>query len=140
MPVPVEKVFTFFSDEKNLTLITPPWLNFSVLSKTTEQLCTGTLINYKLHYRKVPLRWQSLIEDWVPNVRFTDSQKIGPFALWRHLHTFHEKAGGTQMTDTIQYRLYGGWAGDLIAGAFVKRDLLSIFKYRKEVIDSIVTL
>lgn len=140
MPVPLEKVFGFFSNEQNLSLITPPWLNFIVLSKSTPELRSGTLIDYKLQFRGVPLLWQARIEEWMPNVKFVDQQNRGPFAFWSHLHTFEEKAGGTQMGDIVSYRLYGGRLGDLLLGNFIKKDLLSIFKYRKEVIDSIFAL
>ncbi len=133
--LPVEKVFPFFADAKNLEALTPPWLNFRVLNKTTLSMQTGTLINYKLAVHGVPLRWQSVIEDWVPNKRFVDRQVKGPYSHWHHTHTFTPHAEGTLMTDVVEYRVPGGALGQLLAGWYVKRDLSKIFEYRRQKVE-----
>ena len=48
----------------------------------------GTWIEYRLRWRRMPLRWTTLIEAWEPPHRFVDSQVRGPYRLWHHTHTF----------------------------------------------------
>ena len=134
---PVPDVFSFFGDEKNLEAITPPWLNFRVVGKTTERMQSGTLINYRLSLRGIPLKWQSRIEEWEPNKRFVDTQVKGPYKLWYHTHTFEAKDGGTLMSDVVRYAVPGGLLGNVLAGPFVRRDLAKIFAYRKQKIDEL---
>ena len=136
LPLPVEKVFSFFSDEKNLELLTPPWLHFHVVGKSTPELAEGTLIDYRLRVRGIPLRWQSRIEEWRPNERFVDTQVRGPYAYWHHTHLFQELNGGTQIIDIVRYRVPGGVLGRWFILPFVKRDIEKIFEYRRQIISS----
>ncbi len=132
VPQSVEKVFRFFSDEKNLERLTPPWLKFSVIGKSTPEMGEGTLIDYKLKIKGFPLKWQSRIEKWIPNESFVDIQVKGPYSRWEHTHSFEAMKGGTLVRDRVRYSLPGGFLGKAIAGKSVKRDLAEIFRYRKE--------
>ena len=73
-----QEVFQFFSDENNLEKLTPPFLNFKVLGKSTPELTQGTLINYKLALYGIPFHWKTRIEIWEENIRFVDEQLKGP--------------------------------------------------------------
>lgn len=137
LPLPPDKLFPFFSDERNLEKITPPWLNFRVLRKSTEKMGSGTTIDYRLRVHGIPLSWQSRIEDWNPNTSFVDTQVKGPYALWHHTHTFEPKDGGTLMTDHVRYEVPAGRLGNFLAGSYVRKDLEKIFHYRTEVLEKI---
>jgi len=63
-----------------------------------------------------------------------DSQLVGPYKKWEHLHEFLEKDGGTLMKDTVDYELPLGWAGRILAGWMVDRDVRNIFSYRSNII------
>lgn len=91
LPVPREKVFPFFANARNLEIITPPWLNFHVLTPGEIPMRVGALIDYRLGIHGLPVRWQTEITGWDPPFRFTDEQRRGPYRLWRHTHTFEEK-------------------------------------------------
>lgn len=134
VPVPVEKLWPYFSDEKNLEELTPPLLRFRVIGKSTEQLQEGTLIDYRLSLNGIPFGWQTRIEDWVPEKRFVDNQIKGPYSLWHHTHDFLPMAGGTLLRDRVLYRLPMGILGSVAAGWKVVRDVDTIFKYRRKVI------
>ena len=54
---PVEEVFAFFSEARNLEALTPSWLRFEVVDPGPLEMGDGTLINYRLHVHGVPLRW-----------------------------------------------------------------------------------
>lgn len=135
--LPVEKVFPFFADEKNLEVLTPPWLHFRVIGKSTSSIQTGTLIDYRLAVHGIPLTWQSMIEDWVPNQRFVDRQTVGPYALWHHTHTFTPTEQGTLVSDTVEYEVPGGTIGDFLLGRFIEKDLEKIFEYRRQTVEKL---
>jgi ligand-binding SRPBCC domain-containing protein len=87
----------------------------------------GTLIDYRLRIRGLPVRWQTEITAWQPPHRFVDEQKRGPYRLWVHEHRFESKAGGTLCTDHVRYAVPGGeWVHRL----FVRRDVERIFAFR----------
>lgn len=133
--LPREKVFHFFCDAGNLEKITPPSLNFKILSMSTPQIQAGTLINYKLKIHGVPIHWTTQIETWEKNIKFTDTQLKGPYSLWHHTHLFEDLAEGTLMTDVLIYKLPLMQMGRTAAQALVDKDVESIFKFRRECVE-----
>ena len=127
LPVPREKVFPFFADAKNLEIITPPWLNFHVLTPGKIEMRAGAIIDYQLHIHGFPVCWRTEITGWNPPFNFRDEQRRGPYWLWQHTHTFEEKNSGTQCFDRVEYAVPGG---ALINKLFVRRDVEKIFAYR----------
>lgn len=137
IPRDVNEVFEFFSSETNLEKITPPWLKFHVIGKSTPQMQAGTLIDYKLKINGVPVKWRTEIVVWEPGKRFVDNQLHGPYKRWHHTHTFKSENGGTRMNDSVLYQLPLGRLGDLAAGWKVRRQVRGIFAYRREVIEKL---
>jgi ligand-binding SRPBCC domain-containing protein len=129
LPAPREKVFPFFAEARNLERITPPWLNFHVLTKSPILMKAGTRIDYQLRILGLPARWQSEITVWEPPVCFIDAQRRGPYRAWIHVHTFEEQDGGTLARDRVYYRPPGG---SLVDWLFVRRDVKKIFAYRNQ--------
>jgi uncharacterized protein len=134
VPRPIDEVFRFFSDAHNLPRITPPAMRFTIVAMSTPTIGEGTLIDYKLRIRGVPVRWRSRIEQWIPNERFVDTQVRGPYASWHHLHRFEERDGGTWITDDVHFALPLGLLGRVVAGRWVRRDVERIFAHRRAVI------
>ncbi|MEZ4845973.1 MAG: SRPBCC family protein [Bdellovibrionota bacterium] len=134
---PLEKVFDFFSNAKNLEIITPPFLNFTILEQSTPKVQKGTIFTYRLKVHGIPIRWKSLIEEWVPNSHFVDTQIFGPYKKWHHLHTFKSVPEGTWMQDTVNYRVHMGILGHWLTGRWVRKDVESIFTFRESKIQSI---
>lgn len=132
---PRREVFKFFEDEKNLEAITPPWLNFHVESKSTSELGAGTLLDYRLGLYGIPLRWQTLIEDWESEKRFVDTQKKGPYQKWHHTHEFENLGQGTLMRDVVRLKVPFGGLGYYASQWKVLTDVQKIFQYRREWVD-----
>ncbi|MGP0566019.1 MULTISPECIES: TIGR01777 family oxidoreductase [unclassified Nitrospina] len=130
VPKPIDTIFEFYSDAKNLEILTPPFLNFSVTGQSTREMEEGTRINYRLKLYGIPFRWQSIIMDWSPNNRFSDIQVVGPYWLWHHTHDFIEQDGGTLIRDRAIYRVPMWTPGDLFIYPIVRRDLEKIFSFR----------
>ena len=131
-PKPLNEVFDFFSDVKNLEVLTPPLLNFKVLDKSTENLQEGTKINYKLKIRGVPAKWTSLITNWQPMNEFADVQLKGPYSKWYHRHLFRPLSGGVLLEDKVVYRLPFSRFGGNILHWFILKDIKTIFIYRRK--------
>jgi hypothetical protein len=129
------EIFPFFSDARNLEKITPPWLSFHVLSVSPEPIVAGTLIEYRLRMRGVPLRWTTKITEWNPPHSFVDIQLSGPYAQWIHTHRFEARDGGTRMTDHVAYALPLGLLGRVAHALLVERDVKNIFEYRRQKIE-----
>lgn len=126
---PVEEVFAFFSEARNLETLTPPWLRFEVLTPAPIAMHAGTLIDYRIRIHGLPIRWRTEIVEWNPPYRFVDVQLHGPYTLWHHTHTFESRDGGTLCRDQVRYRPRGG---ALINWLFVRRDVQRIFVFRRQ--------
>ena len=129
IPSPRDVVFDFFSNPKNLELMTPSFLNFKIIDMPTLPLCENSLITYKLKIRGIPLNWKTLISEWEPPNLFEDIQLKGPYKKWVHQHRFFESGNNTIMEDSLTYRVFGG---SIINKLFVEKDVLNIFTHRAE--------
>jgi ligand-binding SRPBCC domain-containing protein len=134
VPAPRDRVFPFFSEAANLERLTPPALRFRILTKGPIEMRAGAVIEYRLSLSGLPFRWRTVIETWEPPVRFVDVQAKGPYALWRHTHSFEDAAGGTRMRDRVEYALPFGPLGAAAHRLFVARQLASIFEFRERVV------
>jgi len=126
---PIDEVFGFFSDARNLQTITPPWLDFQILTPGAIEVRAGLLIDYRLRVHGFPLRWQSEITAWDPPHYFVDEQRRGPYRLWVHEHRFRRSENGTVVSDEVRYAVPGG---ALVNRLFVRRDIERIFAFRRQ--------
>jgi ligand-binding SRPBCC domain-containing protein len=135
---PRAEVFEFFADAANLERITPPELNFHIITPQPIEVRKGTLIDYELKLRGIPIKWKTEITQWNPPHDFVDTALRSPYKQWIHLHVFEERADGreTYMKDLVRYRLPLEPLGD-IAHFYVKKELAYIFYYRRQVIEKI---
>jgi len=128
-PLRAEETFAFFSDALNLEAMTPPWLQFRVVTPQPVQIHKGALIDYRLRLHGVPFKWRTEITSWEPCSSFTDRQVFGPYRMWEHTHTFREQDGQTFVEDVVRYRVP---LGRVVNRFFVEREVKRIFEYRQE--------
>lgn len=139
LPISIEKAWAFFSSPKNLSVITPPSLDFKILSDLEgEDIHEGMLIDYRVRpLLGIPVRWQTVISNVKENYSFTDEQLTGPYKVWKHTHTFTAQKDGILMTDEIQYKLPLGWLGTIVEKLIVRNKIKSIFEYRQNILNKI---
>lgn len=128
----VEQAFSVFENPNNLLDVTPPWLNLRVTNPQPVTMRAGAEIQYELRWLGLPLRWTSRITEYEPPVRFVDEQVHGPYASWRHQHTFEANDGGTLVGDCVDYSLPLGPCGSLAHALVVGRQLRRIFTFRQD--------
>jgi len=133
----LSEVFEFFSNAENLNKITPPDMQFKILTPLPIIIKKGTLIDYKIKVNGIPFNWQTEITEWEPNKRFIDKQLKGPYRVWIHEHTFEEKDGKTIMNDHVQFLSPGWFLEPIINKLFIEKKLKGIFAYREKILTNL---
>lgn len=131
LPVGIVKAFEFFKDPRNLSKITPLWLDFKMIVED-HRVFEGAEFDYHIKWFGIKIGWKSRIVGYRPPFEFTDIQIKGPYAKWEHWHSFKESQGKTVMYDRVTYRLPFSFIGKITHALVVKRQLINIFTYRAE--------
>lgn len=135
---PIQETFDFFADAGNLERITPPELNFRIITPQPIDIRKGTLIDYKLRLRGIPITWKTLISEWDPPYSFIDEALKSPYTQWIHRHTFRELGDSrTEINDEVRYRLPFEPLGDL-GHWYVRGELDHIFDFRQRTVTEIL--
>ena len=129
----LDNVFPFFSKPENLAKMTPPWLDFQILTPSPIPMEKGTIIDYQIGLGPIPTRWRTLISSYEPSNYFVDEQLNGPYSFWHHTHRFKSVEKGTLLSDEVRYLLPFGFMGDLAHSIMIKRQLEKIFTHRHAV-------
>jgi ligand-binding SRPBCC domain-containing protein len=138
LELPIEKVFDFFADAGNLERITPPELNFRIITPQPIDIKKGALIDYRLKLRGLPITWKTEISEWNPPFVFVDRSLKSPYKQWIHRHTFTElETNKTLIEDEVRYRLPIEPLGD-VAHWLVRRELDYIFDFRQRTVAEIL--
>lgn len=131
-------VFQFFAQAANLGIITPPELEFVILTPLPMEMKEGAVIAYRLKLFGVPFNWKSRITAWSPPDYFIDEQVEGPYRLWIHTHTFRDGPNGsTIIDDDVRFRLPIAPLGEA-ALPIVRKQLERIFVYRQQAVRTIL--
>lgn len=134
---PLTEVFEFFSKAENLNAITPPELQFKIITPTPIHMAKGTLIKYRIKLFGIPFFWKTLISEWNPPHKFVDEQLGGPYSQWHHQHIFEEKDGKTYMTDIVTYKSKGWILAPFLHWLFVDKRVAEIFEYREKKLEAL---
>jgi ligand-binding SRPBCC domain-containing protein len=139
LPTDIIKAWDFFSSANNLTIITPPELDFNILTNLKErEIYEGMLIDYTVKpLLGIKVNWQTEIFKVDKPAMFADKQMKGPYKIWEHTHTFVEKESGVLMHDQVKYQLPFGIIGRITHSLLVRKKIENIFNYRREVLKKI---
>ncbi|MEA3186710.1 MAG: hypothetical protein QOD99_540 [Chthoniobacter sp.] len=128
--------WSFFSNPRNLSRITPPALDFRVLSVLPAKIHAGLLIQYRVRpLFGFAITWLTEIAHVATPHYFVDDQRTGPYRLWHHEHFFAELEGSNvEIRDRVTYALPFGPFGDLLHRPVVRPQLEAIFAYREKAV------
>lgn len=134
LPINIQEAWTFFSDPKNLQVITPPKMGFNITSKhLPDSMHPGMIITYKVSpLLGIKLTWVTEITHVLEERMFVDEQRFGPYIFWHHQHYFESIQGGTRCTDLVHYAVPGWFLAPLVNTVLVQRELDGIFKFREK--------
>ena len=136
IPRPIDEVFGFFAEPRNLTRLTPAGMGFRFLTKDFA-MREGLEIEYRLTpLLSVPIHWKTVIDRYQSPFSFRDVQVEGPYRRWVHSHEFREADGGTWVEDEVEYELPLSAVGEL-GHWLIKGELRSIFRYRAQAMRNI---
>ncbi len=133
LPIGIEQAWDFFSDPRNLKIITPPYMGFDILSGAEKQMYPGQIIQYIVTpVAGIKTKWVTEITHVKDAEFFVDEQRFGPYSLWHHKHFFREIPGGVEIEDIVDYKLPFGFLGRLVHPVVVGPKLKEIFNFRRE--------
>ncbi|MCM4168310.1 hypothetical protein KCTC52924_03876 [Arenibacter antarcticus] len=133
LPISKEIAWKFLIDPRNLKVITPDAMGFSILSGGDRPMFPGQIIQYKVSpFPGYTTKWTTEITHVRDGEYFVDEQRYGPYALWHHKHFLTSVPEGVEMEDIIDYKLPFGLFGQLAHPSVVKPQLQKIFDYRRE--------
>lgn len=134
LPISKDDAWSFLVNPKNLSIITPPHMNFKITSPyTNDKIYAGQIITYKVSpFKGFRSNWVTEITEVVEGKYFIDEQRFGPYAMWHHEHMIEEKNNGTNMIDIISYKPPFGFIGALAEPVIIRKQLKQIFEFREK--------
>ena len=130
VPADLGRVWSFFSDPRNLGRITPRGVGFQ-LHTPDAIIEDGATIDYTIRpLFGIPTGWRTLIDRVDAPRAFRDVQLRGPYRSWVHEHRFTPIQGGVRMDDAVEYELRFGALGELAHRWLVRAQLEHIFGFR----------
>lgn len=134
----IEECWEFFSDPKNLQIITPKSMGFKVTDFDNKNMYEGQIIQYKITpLFGIKLSWLTEITKVKEGSYFIDEQRFGPYAFWHHKHFFEPTENGVKMTDVVHYAIPLGFIGRIMNTLIVKNKLKEIFEFREQKVNQI---
>lgn len=131
---PLEGIYAFHTDPRNLEHVQPPGFRLSRLDMEGEPRPGATAL-IVVRVMGIRQRWRVLLESWSPphgkplRARVVDRALESPFGFWRHQHVFEQVDGGVRMTDVVDFEPPGGaWGWVLLPGCWIT--LAALFRFR----------
>jgi uncharacterized protein len=125
LAVSPSKLYRYHCNPGAFGRLKPPWEKVRV-AEPDHGIEEGDLRHLRIGpWPGVP--WLAHHQEFVPDRQFVDVQLKGPFASWRHVHSFQPRGDdGSTLTDRIEYRFPLG----LPLGFLFKGMLERTFRYR----------
>jgi ligand-binding SRPBCC domain-containing protein len=98
------EAWNFFSDPRNLKLLTPPELKMTITSSPPEEIYAGLIVTYRVYpFLNIPFEWVTEITHVKEPFYFVDEQRAGPYRMWHHQHHLAEVPGGIEVREIVDY-------------------------------------
>ena len=133
--IQIREAWDFFSDCRNLSEITPDYLDFSFVGEAPEHMYEGMIITYRIRpVLGIPVTWVTEITHVDKPSLFVDEQRFGPYSFWHHKHLFRAIEGGVEMEDIVDYAMPLGLLGSIPHALLIRKQLEGVFDYRERVL------
>ncbi len=126
---PLRAVAAFHDDPASLIAITPPPVHVTI-QRFDKPVRVGSRVIFRLGVGPFGVTWDGTIAEYADQQFFRDVQNRGPFGAWSHTHSFMAEAGGTRVTDRVEYEPPLGVIGKLLDPVVVRPWLAFLFNYR----------
>lgn len=142
LPLSLEAAWEFFSTPRNLARITPPEMNFRIVTPDLpDETYAGQIIAYTLTpVAGIRAGWITEITHVKAPHFFVDEQRKGPYRMWHHQHHFRAHNSGTEMTDIVHYEIPLGKLGDALNALYIRNRIHGIFEHRRKVLEQLFPL
>lgn len=138
VPTTLQEAWDFIRRPENLNRITPPELDFEIVSDVPENMSNGLMIEYRIGIPMLGKQsWLTEIKHIRDQHSFVDEQRIGPYKLWNHYHEIAEVEGGVRFIDHVHYALPFGPLGSIAHCVYVKKQLRHIFGFRENALQQL---
>ncbi len=122
------EAFAFFADPRHLIEITPSWHVLTVhCPDGADWMSSDARYSISLTIHGHAVEWQLRIAEWKPRESLLIEQVDGPYTEFRHRRDFEAIAGGTRVTERIEYAHLGG---SLYQRLIIQPELELLFAHR----------
>jgi len=138
MEASAAEVYAWHALPDALEQLTPPGAHVEVIEKTggIERGARVVLRIGRWPFRRL---WIAEHQDSEAGRYFSDIQDSGPFAYWKHTHTFvPDGPEASILEDKVEYALPFGFLGRWFAGKFIARKIEEMFEHRHAITARIV--
>jgi uncharacterized protein (TIGR01777 family) len=126
---PAAEAFRWHARPGAFVRLSPPWNRVEVI-RGQGGIEDGTRLVMRFG-SPLSIEWAAVHRGYEEGRRFVDEQESGPFASWVHEHLFEDASPGRSVVvDRIEYTIPFGRVGELVAGAFIRRRLDRLFRFR----------
>ena len=127
---PAAEVYAWHALPDALKQLTPPGEHVEIIERTGG-IERGARVVMQFGRWPFRQRWVAEHQDYEVGRYFSDIQLSGPFAYWKHTHTFEpDGAPASTLEDRVEYALPFGFLGRWFAGRFVRRKIEKMFEHR----------
>jgi len=127
---PAAEVYAWHALPEALERLTPPGEHIEVIERTGG-IERGARVMLRFGRWPFRRRWVAEHLDFEEGRFFSDIQVSGPFAYWKHTHTFvPDGPSACTLEDKVEYALPFGFLGRWLAGGIVRRRIELMFEHR----------
>jgi ligand-binding SRPBCC domain-containing protein len=127
---PIEQVFHFHDDTRNLLRITPPSIKVAIETMGEPGLGYEVVLKVR-QFGIFTMRWKVKITEYTSPTLMSDEQVSGPFAFWKQTRRLRNVEGGTELTDIVEYQPPFGILGRIANALVIRNQVQQMFTYRQ---------
>lgn len=127
---PIEQVFHFHDDTRNLLRITPPSIKVAIETMGEPGLGYEVVLKVR-QFGIFTMRWKVKITEYTSPTLMSDEQVSGPFAYWKQTRLLRSVEGGTELTDIVEYEPPFGILGRIANALVIRNQVQQMFTYRQ---------